>query len=65
MNVNNLSNDELKIIFNALYYFSVNAEYHDFDELSHLSDDEIDDLSIKLRQSISTILTRQKVNSHG
>lgn len=64
MNVNNLSNDELKIIFNALYYFSVNAEYDDFNELSHLSDDEIDNLSIKLRQYISSILTK-KVNNNG
>lgn len=50
MNLNYLSSDELKIIFNALYYFTVNAEYRDFDELNHLSSDEIDDLSIKLRQ---------------
>lgn len=49
MNLLNLSDDELRIVYNALYYFSVNVDYQDFEDISHLSDDNIDEYSISLR----------------
>lgn len=59
MKLLNLSDDELRIIYNALYYFSVNADYQDFEDISHLSDDNIDEYSISLRCFIDDILRKR------
>lgn len=58
--MSNFSNDELKIIFDSLYYFAVNCDYKDFDNINHLSENEIEEITISLRQKIDREITRRE-----
>lgn len=60
MSMSNFSHDELKIIFDSLYYFAVNSDYKDFDNINHLSENEIEEITISLRQKIDREITRRE-----
>lgn len=49
-----LNKVELDVLYEALIYFATNCDYHkECEELQHLTDDEIDEITIKIREIIS------------
>lgn len=50
------TNQELELIFNALYYLSVSDELNEFAKNHNLTDDEADEFIIALKTKVFTKL---------
>lgn len=49
-----LNKVELDVLYEALIYFATNCDYQkECEDLGHLTDDEIDEITIKIREIIS------------
>ena len=61
--MNDFTKTELELIFHAVYEFAISDDKHindsDFKDLQALTDDEIDDITIAIRNKIKRIINKR------